>query len=666
MVDRIITTQIIRLAPLFLIAAVFAVPLFYVKFPLTVVNIDKSFAFYLLTEVALLISIFAYHAWIKLRPNLIDGLVIIFLLAATASTIWSSNASDSFWGSVSHVHGLLLFLHLTAFYFLLRVLVHNGWWQIIWRVIAITAGLVGLYALIQTWGIDSTLLPMMGERAPATLGNPVLLGSYLSLTLIITLVLLLRKESLIVYGTSLILQLAGLLASGSRGALIALLVGLIWLLWPLFKNWIRAKKFWTTAGIVAIVLIVVVSFTPAKRIFTDLSLNPSRVLSWQLGLNAFTQKPIFGWGLDNYEIVFEKAYQPVFEPYILKPLWFDSAHNFIVQLLATMGIIGLLAYLLLVLIPAFFALKPRSPSHLMIRAAGLILIINLIQNLFNFDSISTYILTFTAIAFIAAQTHIMPWQLKRAGAALLAVLGIGAVVGLFIFPPKILAYYQVASASALINQGELRTAQSRLASAHNIPFRNGVWNFLTDNIYNYSLYAETGLSADDKLAAYDLINFLSENLTEPTSRQNYSLARLHFPMALYGAPDAVENMDKFYLAAIEQIPNGAFLYASWAVDSMRLSLHAKARTLYARAIELSPDYIMAHFWSALNEIYDHQFDSAQQQFSRFWEVSDKYNIFHGRAVNDIFRASESVGRRDLFEQFYAESQTRRPEIKLIQ
>ena len=56
-------------------------------------------------------------------------------------------------------------------------------------------------------------------------------------------------------------------------------------------------------------------------------------------MRIFKERPIFGWGPENFSIALEKHYLPQFE------VWYDRAHNVFFDYLTQTGILGLLSYL---------------------------------------------------------------------------------------------------------------------------------------------------------------------------------------------------------------------------------------------------------------------------------------------------------------------------------
>jgi O-antigen ligase len=68
--------------------------------------------------------------------------------------------------------------------------------------------------------------------------------------------------------------------------------------------------------------------SPVLSRFTNLSWADrtidSRLTIWQMGWQAVKERPVLGWGPENFIVIFSKYYQPKLwnqEP------WFDRSHN---------------------------------------------------------------------------------------------------------------------------------------------------------------------------------------------------------------------------------------------------------------------------------------------------------------------------------------------------
>ncbi len=135
---------------------------------------------------------------------------------------------------------------------------------------------------------------------------------------------------------------------------------------------------------------------------TDISLESGtgkiRLVSWKIGFDAFLEKPLLGWGPENYYVAFNKHLNPVFFYYSGET--FDRAHNRLVDVLVMDGILGLLAYLSIFIAAVFLLWRKIKDSP----ALALILIALLgayfIQNLLLFDMPISYLIFFLSLGLI--------------------------------------------------------------------------------------------------------------------------------------------------------------------------------------------------------------------------------------------------------------------------
>ena len=65
----------------------------------------------------------------------------------------------------------------------------------------------------------------------------------------------------------------------------------------------------------------------------------SRVMIWKMSIQGFKEKPLLGWGQDNFPYVFAKYHDP--NMYAQEP-WFDRSHNVFFDWLIAAGALGLL------------------------------------------------------------------------------------------------------------------------------------------------------------------------------------------------------------------------------------------------------------------------------------------------------------------------------------
>jgi O-antigen ligase len=203
---------------------------------------------------------------------------------------------------------------------------------------------------------------------------------------------------------------------------IGIISGLIYLFFHLPKGLI--KKIILTAIIILIVLgglgfkfrrsIDLMPFCKGggNRIL-DVSVSAetfqTRLLLWKQALIITKERPILGWGPENFSPAFEKHYLPQFE------VWFDRAHNIFLDYLAQTGILGLLSYLSIFVIfywqffrkTRFEADKYKAEKRLVTNYRLLITntlffalpVAYLVQGLVLFEVLPIYISIFVFLAF---------------------------------------------------------------------------------------------------------------------------------------------------------------------------------------------------------------------------------------------------------------------------
>ncbi len=125
----------------------------------------------------------------------------------------------------------------------------------------------------------------------------------------------------------------------------------------------------------------------------------SRFMIWGMSARAALERPILGWGQENYYLVFQKYFNPGL--YGQEP-WFDRSHNLFFDWLIHSGFLGLISFFS-IFGAAFFMLFSAMRRGELPLWYGLVLaalfITHLIQNIFVFDNLNTYLLLFAFLAY---------------------------------------------------------------------------------------------------------------------------------------------------------------------------------------------------------------------------------------------------------------------------
>ena len=150
--------------------------------------------------------------------------------------------------------------------------------------------------------------------------------------------------------------------------------------------------------------------------FEDSSIN-RRILSAEAGLRSYFDRPLLGWGPENFLIAWGRHYD--FESGTREI--FDQAHSKPIEELTTKGAVGLISYLLVWCAMAMVVLRlfraENGYQQLFVAIFGVTLIAYFVQNLFLFDTPTTVMLFCVLAAFTVAEEQRLNIDRKDARAA---------------------------------------------------------------------------------------------------------------------------------------------------------------------------------------------------------------------------------------------------------
>lgn len=350
------------------------------------------------------------------RKNILLYAVLIFVFALFLADIFGVNPYKSFWSNYERMEGLVLHLHLlTYFLMLISVFRSKKDWFIFFHISIFVSLIVAGYAYFENFGFIKTL---SGGRVFSTIGNPIYLAAYLLIHFFILAFYYFQSQSpklKAVYGLIFLFELPVFFFTETRGAFLGFLagLGLIFFLKFLEAKSFKAKTAFASFLVVALLVpLLLVLFQGSGFIKSHKLLNrfasisilektvQARLMIWDMSLKSWTQRPVFGWGQDNFISAFAKNYNP--RLYGNEP-WFDRTHNTPLQWLAEAGALGFLAYLFAIFSVVFLLLRIHRKKILnnnqTIVSAGFALAY-FVQGLFVFDTLATYFLICALLGFL--------------------------------------------------------------------------------------------------------------------------------------------------------------------------------------------------------------------------------------------------------------------------
>lgn len=382
----------------------------------------KNFTFRILIEILFALYVLLAVREPKYRPSASPLMwsISAFMLWMTIATIFSVDPVKSFWSNFERMDGFITQLHLFALFVITgAVLTADKWWERFFQVSIAASMVQGIYALFQVlhW-LGFAPSSQSGTRADTTFGNAIYLAVYMLFMFFITLFLLIRERKSVtarwLYGIALILQFIGLYFTETRGALLGLVGGLIiaalytavLATGPQWKKF-RTYSLWGVGGVVILIIIFIsvrntafVRSSSTLQRLASISLvdrtTQARFLIWGEAWQGFKEKPVIGWGQENFSYVFNNFYNPGMYD---QEQWFDRAHNAFVDWAIAGGAPALLLYISFFLLSAWALFRSELPVPEQAVLIGLLAGFGF-NNLTVFDNLISYIYFFLVLAFI--------------------------------------------------------------------------------------------------------------------------------------------------------------------------------------------------------------------------------------------------------------------------
>jgi len=307
--------------------------------------------------------------------------VTAFLVAFHLACVFGYDFHASFWSNYERGEGGFQMIHYYLFFILLVLFMKKeSDWRNIFKCSLVAAGLMIIYGIFGNYGVNTFIGPYAGAAAPVgwwhtlidgrfegSLGNPAYVAPYLVFSMFFAAYLWLwtglsgRAAKLAAWGWGILIAifLFFFILSQTRGAFIGLAAGIfVLVLYFIIAGKGNLRK-WSSItlgilvvlgiGLYAIRNVPAVKNLPEGRLL-QISLSDTtaqtRLWVWAEAWHGFLERPVFGWGPENFTTVFDKYFNPnFFVPAGNTQTWFDRAHSVYFDYLTETGIVGLLAYL---------------------------------------------------------------------------------------------------------------------------------------------------------------------------------------------------------------------------------------------------------------------------------------------------------------------------------
>ena len=639
-------------------------------------------------KLAALFQTFSFKKKENIVLWLLFGLFITFLL----STLFSVDIRFSLWGDPTRAGGFIAFISYIILSILAFLILKGKSWQRLWDT-AITVGvLISIVAIFQWQGWFSDIF-VATARPASTLGNPIMLAMFSFILLFLSFPFGLKETKTwkkIFYFASTALFLLIILITATRAAYVAIVLSSFYFLffYPIQKKWLSVALKGSFLIFLALIIssIYYVNTQPElpeitrtnpilRLVIPRLSLNllsyEPRFSAWQVALEAIKEKPLLGYGPENFATAFDKYYDPALPniEYIEKGSnsWWDRAHNTLLGTAVHTGIPSAILYFSIfgVLFWQLRLIKKRDVQNIgIIHGIQAAFIGYLTINMFSFDTFSTYILLFLLIAYSLFLIHrssvhadkengiykTLPHKVPKYGKPILIILAFVFVLFNWqysILPLQVNAKINDAEDLVKIEMCDQAFEKMDSALVQSDTFLNAYLNFRYAHILN-----ACGQIYQDKAPEYNQKSYelLKESIkTRPTFTRswiflatsiNIMIEQENIGILTNISPEKLEmlkqEMEHAFLKASELSPKRQEVYIEWIRADLVTGDFQVAKERAQKCIDLDVESGVCWWLKGLSEIFLNELDSAKSDIAE--SQKRYYKTLSVRSLRQLIRA----------------------------
>lgn len=388
----------------------------------------KSFVFRFVVEImaGAYLALALINPAYRPRRSIVLAALAIFVAIIGLADVLGVHPFKSLWSNFERMDGWVTLAHVLVLTVITSAMVTKEklWRWLFWVSLGVSAYLA-IYGFLQVAGISALGqggASGLSARIDGTFGNPIYFAAYMLFHVFIAALLWVQQWSerrkgerlalSIAYGTVIAIDTLALLFTGTRGTMLGLAGGVFLTAALVLLQSRNSRLAWRISAITVGVLVVLAAgiwmvkdTTLARKIvFVDrlstISLEDAtvkaRFINWSIAWQGVKERPILGWGQENYAIVFDKYYDP--RMYAQEP-WFDRVHNIVFDWLIAGGFLGLISYLS-IFVAALWALWRHGFTVAERSILTGLLAAYFCHNFFVFDNVTSYILFATILAYI--------------------------------------------------------------------------------------------------------------------------------------------------------------------------------------------------------------------------------------------------------------------------
>ncbi|MEN9913137.1 MAG: hypothetical protein RLY66_545 [Candidatus Parcubacteria bacterium] len=395
----------------------------------------KAFYFRVLVEIAFVGWVVLAFLDAKYRPKLTSLTIAVTLFASVAliADLLGANPLRSIWSNFERMEGWVVVIHLWAFF---MASVHSfgahedgrRLWHHWFNVSLLVALYTAIHGVFQIFGLAE--IHQGSTRLDASLGNAAYFAVYMLMNAGLAAYMFLAARAKEVEYANVLKYVYPVLAvffgylvfqTQTRGTILGLIGGIMLAL-ALYAVFAREAKAKTSrivsASILGVILVLGVVFwmnrdasfiqkSPVLNRIASISWSENKTQArgyvWPMAIKGALERPIFGWGQENFNYIFNANYNPKMHS---QEQWFDRAHSVFLDWFVASGFVGLISYLSLYLL-LIIAIWKRSSLTVAEKSVLTGLIAGYaVHNIFVFDNLASYISFFALLGFAGSIVHV--------------------------------------------------------------------------------------------------------------------------------------------------------------------------------------------------------------------------------------------------------------------
>ncbi|MEK7479039.1 MAG: O-antigen ligase family protein [Patescibacteria group bacterium] len=576
-----------------------------------------------------------------------------YTVSLVVSTLFAFSRYRALWGNLERGEGLVTWFHYIVFFVLALLVWKKDDLHRMFRFSLVVGVVLIFYGALQYFKV--TYFPpfriALAERVVSLVGNSAFFATHLIFLIIFACLARLHANKTKSrfwewFSVGFIpLAVLGVFMSGTRGAMLGLLSGgvafLAYVCVANIKKPERTEKrkaFW--AGILLVLIFLGGTFfvatsrasfwkliPHAERITAPLAEGikgtsaETRLITWKMGVNAWKERPFFGWGPENHL----PALTTYFEPRLDKggETWFDRSHNNLLDIMVTQGILGLILYIGFMGVLLWFA---RGNAYLF---AGLVAYI--VQNLVLFDQPLSYTHLMLLVGFLVVSRMENKEQITEKNGRVIRgfVLGAAAFAAYGLYAWNITPFLQIRFVEAA-KKTPYDTEVLRLLKKGFEPY-NFAQHDLRASLIDHEYDFQPELFTHPELT--ELSSFLLESIREARRidpADSRMLVREIQVLMLQAQlqPELLPEVERVAREGLELAPRKPVFYYKLALALANEEKYDEAKEVAEKAIALYPKAAKSHFQLGLVLAMggDPYHEEAVDAFQRFDELDSNLEV----------------------------------------